>query len=178
MQNVVWKAPTQTKPASACHVKGRLGLIHCHFASTSHAVTHTYRGTPTHIYWLESEIHKVRLGSRRLQSTGVLMNEQKHERRQCSKECAAVMQVCLMLWHLVRWRSLRATLGPCSSQEGPVPVSRVTTLLPQLCWSACSAEDASPTPTCQALTHWFAAAQCIAGQCIAGTSHFTASGPS
>ncbi len=63
-----------------------------------------------------------------------------------------------MLWHLVRWRSLRATLGPCSSQEDPVPVSRVATLLSELCWSACSAEDASPMPTCQALTHLYAAA--------------------
>ena len=63
-----------------------------------------------------------------------------------------MMQVSLIvvLWHLVRWRSLRATLGPCSSQEGPVPVSRVATLLSELCWSASSAEDASPMHPCQA----------------------------
>ncbi len=136
-----------------------LHLLHCLRALTSIA-TLPAPAMPslTHTHWLESEIHKVRLGSQGLQNTGALMNEQKHERSQCSKECAAVMHVCLMLWHLARWRSLRATLGPCSSQEGPVPVSRVATLLSELCWSASSAEDASPTPTCQALTHWCTAA--------------------
>ena len=42
--------------------------------------------------------------------------------------------------HLVRWRSLRATLGPCSSQLGPVPVSSVATLLSDFCCSASSAD--------------------------------------
>lgn len=35
--------------------------------------------------------------------------------------------------NLVRWRSLRATLGPCNSHVGPVPVSSVVALLSESC---------------------------------------------